>query len=40
MTGRSIAMKLERKLKNLTRKKLLDFIKKYNQGVVVGTDIH
>jgi putative endonuclease len=39
MTSRSEAVKLERKLKNINRKKLLDFIKKFNQGVV-SPEIH
>jgi putative endonuclease len=31
--SRSAAMILERKLKNLTRKRLIDFILKYSEGV-------
>ena len=39
MTNRSAAVKLERKLKNLRSKKLLEFVKKYSEGAVVSPDV-
>ncbi len=36
--SKSSALKLERKLKNLTRKRLIHFIKKYAEGVASPDD--
>ena len=36
---RTDAVVLEQKLKNLSRKRLIDFIAKYPEGIA-GTDIH
>ena len=39
MPSRSSAVKLERKLKNINRKNLLDFITKYTLGALDGSAI-